>query len=491
MRKKVLLGAAFFAVALVAGCGGNEIDSNMAETVVNQAETQSSTLEGTQSARDTEETGMNETAAEEAAVNGTEAANPDTSNEDNKKIAITYMEYLRTQDFNKLKSEFKYDVNMKKGVEDGSLEASLKQLTGALGKLNEIEEPFEISSGGGVTISVPCKFENQNVNFNFTFNQNGEIGSILTAIYQHQATVPSDVKEVEMKLPIDNGRELPGTLTTPAKEGKYPIVILVHGSGANDRNESANGNAPFRDIAWGLAQQGIATYRYDKRIMVYMNESMENVDFTVNDETVNDAVSAVEMVKGLDNIESDKVYVLGHSLGGGMVPRIAQSDDAAGYIILAGFARKFDVIMKDQIDFLLSIPDQSEEQTKVLEEQKKVVEQLVADSESTDPSLVMMGSTHPTYWKDLLAYDPIKEAESIQEPVMVLQGEEDYQVTVEGDYQQWKDGFSDNPNWTFKTYPGLTHLFMKGERKNGPASYSATQNVDPQVISDIADFVMK
>lgn len=96
--------------------------------------------------------------------------------------------------------------------------------------------------------------------------------------------------------------------------------------------------------------------------------------------------------------------------------------------------------------------------------------------------------TYAAYWKNLDHYDQVETAALITQPCLVQQGQEDYQVTME-DYNIWKETYGEKENWTFKTYEGLTHLFMEGKRENGPSDYQKKQTVDPQVIADIASFI--
>lgn len=101
---------------------------------------------------------------------------------------------------------------------------------------------------------------------------------------------------------------------------------------------------------------------------------------------------------------------------------------------------------------------------------------------------VVMGA-YGTYWKNLEQYDQVAEAAAVSVPCLVLQGEEDYQVTME-DYEIWKENFTEKENWQFKSYAGLTHLFMPGNKMNGPADYQSEQRVDEQVIADMAEFIL-
>src|SRR5690606_33004513 len=118
---------------------------------------------------------------------------------------------------------------------------------------------------------------------------------------------------------------LPGTLTLPKKEGKFPAVILVHGSGPNDRDETLGPNKPFRDLAHGLATRGIAVLRYDKRTLVHPKALASEVGaaLTLREETIDDALAAAALLRTIPEVDASKIFVVGHSLGGTAIPRIA------------------------------------------------------------------------------------------------------------------------------------------------------------------------
>ena len=122
---------------------------------------------------------------------------------------------------------------------------------------------------------------------------------------------------------------LPATLTYPAGVARAPGVVLVHGSGPNDRDETVGANKPFRDLAHGLAGRGIVVLRYDKRSKVAPLAFMGR-PFTVDEEVVDDALSAAALLRGLPEVDPSRVVVLGHSLGGTLAPRIGERDTAQG-----------------------------------------------------------------------------------------------------------------------------------------------------------------
>jgi len=318
---------------------------------------------------------------------------------------------------------------------------------------------------------------------------NNEVIDEVEKGYVNQEIIPPDgIKEIEIDLINSEEKKLPGILTLPSEGTNFPCIVLVHGSGPNDRDETIYGNKPFRDIAWGLANKGIATYRYDKRTKVYQNELKNDYKLTLDDETVNDAVDAVNMLINLKNINSKKIYVLGHSLGGYAIPRIAdKSTNTAGYIIMAGNVRGLDEIIIEQYEYLarmdgnVSADEQFQIDALELELEK------LNNIKNLDSKTSVLGA-YKEYWKDLKEYNPIELAGKINKPVLVLQGERDYQVTVT-EFNLWKGAFGKDDNWSFILYPDLNHLMIKGEEKSDPNEYLVKGNVDENVINDIEEWI--
>lgn len=319
-----------------------------------------------------------------------------------------------------------------------------------------------------------------------------------TVIESESETESSDLAksftEIDLALPVagHEGWELPGTLTLPEGDGPFPAVVLVHGSGPNDRDETIYQNKPFRDLANTLAQKGIAVYRYDKRTNVYGQDMVSDINLTLEDETVIDAANALTLLKEQPDIDPSRIFVLGHSLGGQALPRINQvltdsGNTAAGYIFFSAPARQLSDIMREQYDYIYSLmPVLTNDQQAQKEEAYAQLDRL-QELDSLEDSEPILGA-YPAYWKYLRSYDQVQTADTMTAPCLVLQGEEDYQVTME-DFNIWKDAYSDRENWTFKSYAGLTHLFTPGKKENASAAYLKAQTVDGQVMADIADFI--
>ncbi len=434
---------------------------------------------------------------------GTESA--DGASEDEEEDAAkefdakTFVDTLLNGDAASLETEYALTDEMNTALAAQGGLAGLQTQLKTLGAVKSMEDPSVTESGEYTVYSVPCSFETQNLDVVISIDAENRIAGIVMGQYtgtegEETASLPSGVSEEELALPVEghDGWELGGTLTLPEGDGPFPAVVLVQGSGASDRDETLGANKPFRDLAWGLAEKGIAVYRYDKRTYVYGQDIMSDTSFTLDDETVNDAAAAAELLKGQEKIDGEHIFILGHSLGGQAVPRIEKlctekGTGTAGYIFLAAPARPLDVLMQEQFDFLGTFPDnQTEEANAQMDTYYSELDRLENPEAIPEDEMVM--NAYPAYWKDLLAYDQVAMADEMTEPCLVLQGEEDYQVTME-DFGIWKDAYEDRENWQFISYPGLTHLFMEGKKSDGASAYNAAQQVDEQVISDIAAFV--
>ena len=240
----------------------------------------------------------------------------------------------------------------------------------------------------------------------------------------------------------------------------------------NDRDETLGPNKPFRDLAWGLADRGIAVLRYDKRTEVHGGKMGGNKNLTVRGETIDDALLAVKLLRSRSDIDPKRIFILGHSLGGMLSPRIGAEDQSlAGLIILAGSTRPLPEVAREQLEYIASVLPNSGIKP---EEGLKMLMQAAPES----------------YWKDLELYKPAQVAAKLKMPMLILQGERDYQVT-KADLQGWRDALSARKDVTIKSYPALNHLFIAGEGKSTPSEYERPGHVADYVVEDIAGWIGK
>ncbi len=281
---------------------------------------------------------------------------------------------------------------------------------------------------------------------------------------------------------------LPGTLTLPRGMGPFPAVVFVHGSGPHDRDETIGPNRPFLDLARGLAERGVASLRYVKRTSAH-RERFLATDFTIDDETVDDAVAAVALLRTTDDIDPARVFVAGHSLGAMMAPRIAERAPAvAGLILLAAPALPLHETVARQVRYLAELDGgvDAKEADAIAEVERGIA--AVAALEPGDTGVYLL-ELPAAYWLALNAYDPVEVARRLPQPLLVLQGARDYQV-VERDFARWRDTFGTDPRVQFVNYPALNHLFIAGEGPGRPEEYFQPGHVDSRVVEDIAQWIL-
>lgn len=269
--------------------------------------------------------------------------------------------------------------------------------------------------------------------------------------------------------------------------------MLLSGSGPHDRDETIGQNKPFRDLAWGLASRGIAVLRFEKVTYTHGHQVAKDRDFTVADEYVPDAVAAVGLLRQHPAVDGDRVFVLGHSLGGTVAPRVALAEPAiAGLVILAGGTEPLYWAAVRQTRYLASlVPATAAAAQPAIEAMSRQAAMVDSPdlSPSTPDSELPFGVPAP-YWLDLRGYDPAAAAATLRQPMLIVQGGRDYQVTVPDDLARWEASLAGRPDVTIRVYNNDNHLFFRGTGKSSPAEYEPPQHVDPAVVADIADWLL-
>jgi len=229
--------------------------------------------------------------------------------------------------------------------------------------------------------------------------------------------------------------------------------------------------------------------RYDKRTYVYRNQLLANAnDIDLNTEVLNDVASAIRQVDAIDGIS--EIFVLGHSLGGMLAPKIANDNhQVTGIIIMAGNARPLEELIWEQYNYLMQsngIDKREMETLSTLKVQLQNLEKLKQNE--SDIALDLPLGLPIRYWQSLNEYKQIEEIKSVEVRILILQGVRDYQVTME-DYKLWKNALQNNISAEFRSYPKLNHLFMEGEGPSIPAEYQVKGSVPDYVIKDIAGWI--
>lgn len=389
-------------------------------------------------------------------------------------------------------AEAMFGADMAKAVPADKLKAVWESLPAQVGAARKRGEATTMRQGDATLVKVPLQYEKAELVAKLAIGADGKIVGFLIQPAEAPAVaapVAGDANFSERDVAVGEGeRALPGTLAMPKGDGPFPAVVLVHGSGAHDRDETIGPNKPFLDIARGLAAQGIAVLRYEKRSKARPQDFANGV-FGVDDETTNDAALAVDALRKTAGIDPRRVFVLGHSQGGMMAPRIAAvSGHVAGLVMLAAPARPLLDIVVEQNRRLAVLDD-----GKVGDAERDAINALIQQvratrDAATDPATKTVLGQPAGYWRSIVAVDAVAEAQSVALPMLVLQGARDIQV-VDADWQRWRDAFHADQRTTFKLYEKLNHLGIAGEGEGSLAEYNVPGHVDATLIDDVAGWI--
>jgi len=401
-------------------------------------------------------------------------------------------------------AETRMDDTMKAALPAEKLAEVWLGIESQVGPFREVQGTRMEQSGDYTVVYVTTAFGTQTLDTKVVLDATGKVAGLFfvptaavgagtSTSYESPPYVAADAF-TEQEVTVGTGTwALPGTLSLPKGTALFPAIVLAHGSGPQDRDESIGPNKPFRDLAGGLASRGVAVLRYEKRTKVYAQQMAGSADrITTKEETVDDAVAAVRLLSRRPDIDPRRIFVLGHSLGGTLAPRIgAAAPDVAGLILLAGAARPLEDVILEQTTYLLALLSglSAAERTSQIDEMRAQVAKVKDPALSVDtPAGGLPLGIPAAYWLDLRGYDPPAAAAGLAMPVLVLQGGRDYQVTT-GDYDLWKAALGGRADADFKLYPDLNHLFMTGSGKSAPAEYEIASHVAAQVVADIATWI--
>lgn len=402
-------------------------------------------------------------------------------------IALRLFDRMDAKDY--AAAEASFTPEMAAAVPAEKLKAVWESLPAQLGAAKGRGEAKVAPHQGMQVVMVPLHYANGELLAQVVVDAEGRIaGFRVQPAPPAPAAVPAaDASYLERDFAVG---DLPGTLAMPKAPASARIaaVVLVHGSGPQDRDETIGPNRPFLDIARGLAAQGIAVLRYEKRTKARPQDFADG-KYTMDEETTNDAVAAVAALRAAPGIDPGKVFLLGHSQGGMLAPRIAQhSGHVAGLILFAAPARSLLTILPEQNRYLFNADgsiDAQEQQ--FLDELDRKIANARGDADVADKDTPL--GLPVGYWRAFEKIDPLADAHSLKLPMLLVQGGRDFQV-VDTDWQLWKKNFSSDPRATFKHYPALNHLGIAGEGPGTLAEYNKPGgHVDAQLIDDVAGWI--
>ena len=387
-----------------------------------------------------------------------------------------------------------FDESVKDKISPDELKLFWLRLGNTLGTYEAVEGAQNKSQGEFYQVTLECVFTKGTQGFTFIFNKSEKLvgffvaQSSAEAAYVEPAYADTNLySQKEIQIKFANG-QMAGMLTTPKSGTNFPLVVLVHGSGPSDMDETVGPNKPFKDLAVGLAAKGIASIRYVKRSKIYPNEFTKI--FTAKEEVLDDALAAIEIAKSTPGINKAQIFLMGHSLGGMLAPRIAAlAPDLAGIILVAAPARKLSDVIAEQNKYLYVVSgDTTAAMRKQFQEAANEIDRsrLLKLGDIAADSVIL--SAPASYWIDINNYDQLASARRFTKKILVIQGENDFQVSVQ-DFNIWRAALASNRNASFKLYPDLNHLLSSQKQKGNGMQYRTPANVSPKLIDDIAVWI--
>lgn len=298
---------------------------------------------------------------------------------------------------------------------------------------------------------------------------------IITSIISYGQEQTFTEEEVAVSQFID------GTLLIPKDSEQPSLAIIIAGSGPTDRNGNQNflKNNSLKKLAENLTNNGIATFRYDKRVVKQIRQGNVDKDMMFDD-FVSDAKDVINYFKEKETYS--KIYIIGHSQGS-LVGMLAAKENADGFISLAGAGQNIGDVIVDQVTNMAP---------KLGEEAQKVVDKLKKGETTTEypqPLASVFNIDIQPFMINWMQYNPIEVISELKIPVLIVNGTKDLQVSEE-EAQLLKDA---NESAQLKIIENMNHVFfeIKGDDLENSKSYNeAFREISPELIQSIVEFIV-
>jgi dienelactone hydrolase len=391
-----------------------------------------------------------------------------------------------------------FDDAMLKALPADRLKAVWGSVTGTFGPFQEATGVRTETKGKMTLVYVTGRFGKGPLDVRVVVNDGGKVAGLqflppkpVVEYAWPDYAQPEAFREKEVAVGADTEWAVPGTLTMPNGSGPFPGVVLLHGSGPHDRDESIGPNKPLKDLAGGLATRGVAVLRFEKRTRHHGARLIGVKALTVKEEVLDDARAALSVLRTTPGVDPKRVFVLGHSLGAMLAPKLAALDsEIAGLVLLAAPARPLEDLIVEQVTAL--VEKGSDPEPVKLDKVQKIKDQAAkvkAPDLSPDTPADQLPLGQPAaYWLSVRGYEPAAVAAGLSVPVLVLHADRDIQVRA-ADFALWEKALAGKPHATLKRYPNLNHLFIAGEGPGTAAEYQQPGHVAAAVIDDVAAWV--
>lgn len=402
----------------------------------------------------------------------------------------------------------------------------LDEMVAFHGPVQTVGDPwFEDTVQEYLRYRIPVTFKNQTLDLRVVFDRQGRVAGFFMVPHLPPLPAEGPPRPQEPKAPYGyDEREvvypsgeitLAGTLTLPPGKGPSPAVLLISGSGLQNRDEEILGHKPFLVLSDHLTRAGIAVLRADDR---GVGGSTGDLSRSTTQDLAGDALAGVGFLRDQPEIDGDRVGILGHSEGASVGAMAAsRSKDVAFLILLAGSGVRGDELMVHQLRVIsreAGIDDARLEE--ITAEQRKLLE--LIRSEASDDSIrtqlerlvraqteypeskalprdmleAQVGEMTSPWFRSFLDVDPRSALRRVRAPVLAVGGELDLQVDPQQNLPEIREALEQagNPDVTTRAFPGLNHLFQTAET-GSPEEYSRIEEtMAPVVLETVSEWIL-
>ena len=364
-----------------------------------------------------------------------------------------------------------------------------RALTSLYGPFEEIVAMAVTSVGETKRVTATLGFREGTQRLQLTFDRAGDVVGFEFPTAYEPPTYADEIEFTELEMTVETeDLELGGTLSFPMASGSTPGVVLVHGAGPTDRDYTTGPNKFFTDLAWGLASNGIAVLRYDKRNAV---ADLSPEEQTLESVVVDDAVAAVDRLIDTDAVDSDRIFVVGHSVGGTCAPKVAtEHGNVAGIVNLDGaLARSIATEVKHGItEQWEQLDDSSEYADRQIAAVEAQVQRIEAREFDPDESLLGFPGA---WWESALEYDEerLDLLQDLSVPLFVARTGRDLPETVAESFGHLSELLTmDHSSLNF--YTDLNHYFQRGATPSSKLeAFTFRKPPAETVVTDLATWI--
>jgi uncharacterized protein len=427
------------------------------------------------------------------------------------------LDLLFQEKYAELLATFSSQLKTSAGLTEDKILAEMKKTVSPLGAVRKRSDAKAFAEGDLQVVMIPVQFEKGALDFTIVLNSSREVAHFFmrpgtdTTVRQRPQNPVKPYPYREEDVLYENkvsGLKLGATLTIPAGKGPFPAVILITGSGTQDRDESIMGHKPFLVLADHLTRKGIIVLRADDRGAGKSGGGSANdtsADFAT------DVEAGMAFLKTQPEVDPHKIGLIGHSEGGIIAPIVVvHNPDVAFIVMMAGTGMPGDEILVEQVRLLSEASGASHEAAEINAVAEREVLTIVKQEKNTETLesklREKLGKTMPElqvndaiktlefpWFRFFLEYNPATNLSKVRCPVLAINGEKDTQVSPKQNLPAIQKALESggNKNITVAELPGLNHLFQTA-KTGSPSEYSdIEETLSPIALEMISGWILK